>query len=64
MMSNHQLVCSDIDILAKVLVDQEYCAKCFHNKKDICTFDADKEDGTMYMACCNAALEWLYCFAK
>lgn len=64
MMSNHQLVCSDIDVLANALVDQEYCGRCPYDEDGICTFDADKEDGTMHMACFNAALEWLMGDAK
>lgn len=58
-MTNHELITSEIGLLADALVNQEYCEKCPYNKKGLCAFDQDKEEVAMHMACYNAALEWL-----
>lgn len=46
--------------MAYALIEQEYCASCpYCDSNGICHFVESKEEITMYMACYNAAIEWL-----
>ncbi len=45
--------------LAAALVDQLYCESCKYNQKGICTFCEGGETISMYLACYNAAIDWL-----
>lgn len=58
-MTNYESLKSSSEEAAYALIEQEYCGSCPCNKEGICMFDQEKEEGSMYSACYDAAIRWL-----
>lgn len=59
-MTNYELIKDNAEEMAYALLEQEYCDSCPHNRGGLCTFDVEKEEESMYSACYDAAIKWLY----